>query len=166
MLTRQYTLKGEPLEIYCIDTSALVEMWRVTHRPQTFPSLWQDLEKLIKAGKLVSPEEVFEEIKKRDDDLFNWCKQNKSLFKRIDQEQIRELIEIEKKLENFGHFDREHDADPWVLALASVKDGIVISQEKYTGDFKNPSRIPDACRALEIPHKKPSDFFEKEGFEY
>ena len=161
----QYTLECEPLKVYCFDTSTFIELWNVTHRPTTFPSLWKDIKNFIAAKKIISPMEVLNELQVQDDDLFTWAMKNKRGFIPIDQSQIEELRKIYSEIGTIGHKDRTFDADPWILALARSKNASVVSSEKHTGDKGNP-RIPDACKFLNIPHLRSSDVFEIEGLSY
>ena len=165
MLAQQYTLEYEPLKVYCFDTSTFIELWNVTHRPKTFPSLWKDIEKIIGAKKIISSVEVLNELQARDDDLFAWAVKNKQGFLPIDRIQIEELQKIHIEIENVGHKGRIFDADPWILALGRTKNAYVVSSEKHTGDKGNP-RIPDACKFLNIPYIRSSDVFEIEGLSY
>ena len=161
----QYTLEHEPLKVYCFDTSTFIELWNVTHRPKTFPSLWKDIKNFIAVKKIVSPIEVLNELQVQDDDLFAWAMKNKRGFLPIDQPQIDELKKIHSEIGNVGHKGRTFDADPWILALARSKNAYVVSSEKHTGDKGNP-RIPDACKFLNISHLRSSDVFEIEGLSY
>jgi len=165
MLSQQYTLDDEPLKVYCFDTSVFIELWNLTHRPKTFPSLWKDIETLIGANKIISSIESLNELQALDDDLYAWAKKNKRAFLPIDQHQITELHKIYSEVANIGHSDREFDADPWILALARVKSAYVVSCEKDTGDRGNP-RIPDACKFLKIPFLRISDVFDMENLSY
>jgi len=54
---------------YCIDTSAIIDLWRRKYAPDVFPSLWKNLENLISQGFLIAPRKVFEELEKQDDEL-------------------------------------------------------------------------------------------------
>lgn len=161
----QYTLEYEPLKVYCFDTSTFIELWNVTHRPKTFPSLWKDIKNFIAAKKIVSPIEVLNELQVQDDDLFAWAMKNKGGFLPIDRAQMEELKKIYSEIGNIGHKGRTFDADPWILALARSKNASVVSSEKHTGDKGNP-RIPDACKFLNIPHLRSSDVFEIESLSY
>ena len=165
MPAHQYTLENKPLEVYCFDTSTFIELWNVTHRQKTFPSLWKDIEIIITAKKIVSSVEVLNELQMRDDDLFAWAMKNKQGFLPIDQAQIEELRKIYSEIGDIGHKGRTFDADPWILALARSKNASVVSSEKHTGDRGNP-RIPDACKFLNIPHLRSSDVFEIERLSY
>ena len=164
-MVQQYTLEHKPLKVYCFDTSTFIELWNVTHRYKTFPSLWNDLEKIIAAKKIVSSVEVLNELQVKDDDLFAWAMKNKQGFLQIDRAQMEELKKIYSEFGNVGHKGRTFDADPWILALARSKNGCVVSSEKHTGDKGNP-RIPDACKFLNIPHIRSSDVFEIENLSY
>jgi len=164
-LAPQYTLEHKPLKVYCFDTSTFIELWNVTHRHKTFPSLWKDLEKIIAVNKIISPVEVLNELRVRDDDLFAWAMKNRKGFLPIDCAQMEELKNIYLEIGNVGHKGRNFDADPWILALARSRNAYVVSSEKHTGDKGNP-RIPDACKFLNIPHLRSSDVFEIESLSY
>jgi hypothetical protein len=60
---------------YVIDTSALINLWRVHYCPDVFQTLWnKDLEEIIHRKLLIAPQEVFNELQSRDDDLLKWGK--------------------------------------------------------------------------------------------
>jgi hypothetical protein len=62
-------------EIYCIDTSAIIDAWLDTYRPSSFPSFWEKMEEQIGLGYLISPQEVKEEIK-HPEELVTWTENN------------------------------------------------------------------------------------------
>jgi hypothetical protein len=64
-------------EGYCIDTSALIDLHTNHYPPDIFPGLWKDLEFLVDQGLLIAPDEVFQEIRVKDDELAKWGKSNK-----------------------------------------------------------------------------------------
>ena len=49
---------------YCIDTSALIDLSRRKYAPDVFKSLWKQIEELVKNGRIISHQKVFEELKK------------------------------------------------------------------------------------------------------
>jgi hypothetical protein len=62
--------------IYCIDTSALIDLDRL-YSKDVFPSLWEKhLVEIVEEGRLISPYEVREELERKDDELWNWIKVN------------------------------------------------------------------------------------------
>ncbi len=79
--------------IYCIDTSALVDL-KLWYRMSTFPSLWHNLGELVKDERLISAYQVLEELKEKDDELLRWARKNKRMFKAEDENQIQVVQEI------------------------------------------------------------------------
>jgi hypothetical protein len=68
--------------IYCVDTSSLIAAWQERYPIENFPKFWDRMDGLIVDGRLVSPVEVFNEIKKRSDELHGWLKSRKdSMFR-------------------------------------------------------------------------------------
>ena len=57
---------------YCIDTSAILDGW-VRHYPiDTFPALWDRLDRLVDSGRLCTSDEVLRELEAKDDDALAW----------------------------------------------------------------------------------------------
>lgn len=74
---------AEPPRIYCIDSSSLIAMKRVYPR-RSLGALWELVEQLAEAGRLIAPHEVFREIGKVEDDLKAWAKKRSGIFVPID----------------------------------------------------------------------------------
>jgi len=153
----------ELFQYYCFDTSALISMWREHYRPKNFPSVWKLMEQHIERGELVAPREVYDELEQGKDDLFEFVKrQQKSLFKELDEEQARFVFEVKAK---FPKLSDDHkvvpDADPFVVALAMQKGWKVVTSESD----KSPHKIPAACRFFRIPCLSPADFIQENRWE-
>jgi hypothetical protein len=133
-----------------MDTSSLIEGWERRYPPDAFPGLWRKLEALVASQRLVSPEEVREELKKKTDGVWAWAKTQDGLFVPVDEEQQVALLKI---LETYPRLvdskKNRSGCDPWVIALAQVRRLTVVTEEKVHG-IKNP-HIPDVCAALNIP---------------
>ena len=135
---------------YCIDTSALIHAWRRSYPIRNFRAVWERVDDLINEGRLLSSTEVFLELEKRDDDLFNWAKERQDMFIDIEDDELQHrMVEI------LGRYPRLVDtrknrsaADPFVIALASLYDPplIVVTQEGPTNKVEKP-HIPDVCIA-------------------
>ena len=52
--------------------------------------------------------------------------------------------------------------DPFVIAIAMVKSGTVVTEEKPTGNIAKP-RIPDVCDALGVHCLTPKEYIEAQG---
>lgn len=102
---------------YIIDASSLIELHR--HNPMDiYPSVWKNLESLVKKGFLIAPKEVLYEIMESDDQLAKWAKNQNNLFREPSEKQIEILKVILKNYPGIVKDDRKYDADGWVIALA------------------------------------------------
>lgn len=71
--------------VYSIDSSALIHGWHRVYRPQNFGFIWKRLTLLIEEERLKASIEVRHELKKKDDELYEWCKNYQdALFVEID----------------------------------------------------------------------------------
>ena len=140
--------------MYCIDTSALIDVWNVYPR-YNFPPLWGKIESLITSRDLQAPDEVYNELKRRPDALLDWARQHKEkLFRPLDESLQAQVRWILQRFPDLAKADKEvPDADPFVVAMARETKATVVSSEN-----KNPpghkKKIPNACDELGIPCKK------------
>lgn len=150
---------------YCIDTSAIIDLWRRHYPPDVFESLWRDIEGLIGQGMLVAPQEVFDEIASLDDELLKWAKQNKHMFESLDLSQISEVTTIEREFPNLVDPNKQTpDADPFIIALAKTKCWAVITSEKP--GTENRPKIPDVCRRKSVRCLSLIEFFREMNWKY
>lgn len=159
--------------VYCIDTSAWIEM-KERYPFGIFPSLWNKLNALIEGNRLISTQQVYEELKKKDDEIFQWVKQRKKMFKELDQEQVILAQDIITKFPQLIDPQKETpDADPFVIALALVKkrdltllgDQCIVTTEEKLGS-RNKPKIPDVCGHYALKHFSSLEFFNNEGWRF
>jgi hypothetical protein len=151
--------------IYSVDSSALIHGWRRVYRPKNFGFIWERLDALIKEGRLQSSIEVYNELEKKDDELFKWCKDRKDeLFVEIDDELQTEVARIMKAYSRLVDTVKGRSgADPFVIALASVAmPKLVVVTEEHPGKLK----IPDVCNAEKIDHCGLEDLIEREDWKF
>lgn len=154
--------------LFSFDTSSFIHAWNRAYRPKSFPSFWQHLEEAIRAGVVVASAEVLSELSRKDDGVYEWCKQlADDLAIDLDDEQQLHMQHI------MGTYPRLVDTvkgksggDPFVIALAKVRQGqiIVVSEEDF--GKKDSPRIPDVCRAEAIKCFKLVDFIEDRGWTF
>lgn len=109
-----------------------------------------NLEHRIDDGKLISSEEVYVELERKDDDLHKWMMARKQMFKSLDVE-IQQLAasvlaEHPRLVDTLRNRSR---ADPFVIATAIHQRAVVVTGEIATNKIGKP-RIPDVCRAKGI----------------
>jgi hypothetical protein len=154
-------------DVYCIDTSALVDLKNLYPR-HLFPGLWLKLEELIAEDRLIAPDEVLRELQQIDDDLYNWAHQHRRMF----QSPNEALVSLVQGLvHQYPRLTKERgrlDADPWVVAVAihsTTLDQrcVVISHERYKGGLK---RIPEICEQEGLDCVRLTDLFGREGWQW
>jgi len=148
---------------YSIDSSALIHAWRRAYRPRNFPSFWQHMDELIEESRLKASIEVLNELKKKDDDIYEWCKERKDkLIVDLDEETQDAVVDLMTNYPRLVDTAKGRSGgDPFVIALAQSSGAqmIVVTEE-------NPgkTRIPDVCEAEGIGVMKIVDLIEQEGW--
>ncbi len=150
---------------YSIDTCALIDL--KPYPRDIFEKLWVKLEKLIAQGLLISPREVLAELKKRDDIIAEWTRNNSKIFVSLDPVQ---MIEVRTILAEFPTLIDPNkitaDADPFVIALAKSRKWAVITSEKPRRSPDAKPKIPDVCMHYGIECYSLFDFFRKIGWKF
>ena len=138
--------------MYVIDTSSLVETWLRGFPPDVAPGVWERLDLLIAAGRLIAPDEVLNELERKADDLHAWAADRAGMFVELEDD----LIEATRKIVNTPEFQgmmkarpNRNSADPFVIALAQLRGYTVVSEERDDGPTK--CKIPHVCRRLDVP---------------
>ncbi|MGD0479158.1 MAG: DUF4411 family protein [Terracidiphilus sp.] len=137
--------------IYCVDTSSLIAAWQERYPIENFPKFWDRMDGLVKEGRLVSPIEVFNETKKRSDELHGWLKSRRDgMFRELDDDVQIEVAEVLQRFPRLvGDKKLRTSADPFVIALARITGHQVVTEEKPTGNLNRPN-IPDVCAQLSL----------------
>jgi len=157
-----------PKTVYCIDTSSLINLippWKKdVYRRDVFPTIWEKLESMIRKEELISPLEVYEEIKVGQDEIYEWVKNNKKMFRDVDECQIQKFQDVEKQYDkNYweNEINKPRWADPWVIALSVCEEAIIVAEEKNT-----PNRIPFISATFGRKCLNLLDFFKEIGIKY
>lgn len=139
-----------------------------------FPTLWDKLNMLIESKRLISHQQVYEELKGKDDELLQWAKQHKKMFRELDQEQNALVKKILAKFPRLiDPLKQTAEADPFVIALAIIErrnltmlgdDCSVVSEEKPSRG--NRPKIPDVCNYYDLGHFLSLEFFSNEGWKF
>jgi hypothetical protein len=156
--------------VYCIDTSALVNMARRYSPLDALPfrPLWSRVEDLVTAGRLVAPEEVRREIEAGQDELVDWARQHPELFVATTPELVEMTTTLVRRYPELAGLDKTRlHADPWVIALAMVKSdlfsqGVVVADESS----RRPTAIPSVCQAESIECLTHVNWFGRQGWRF
>ena len=109
--------------MYAIDASALIDGWVRYYPPDVLPTLWQNIDGLITADRLRSPDDVKFELERGADELYNWCCAREQLFRAPSADLQDRVSDIVNRFPTFLP-ERTPDgiwADPYVIGLAQLK---------------------------------------------
>jgi hypothetical protein len=136
--------------MYSLDTSALLDGGRRYYPPDVFPPLWEKLSELIQGGKLSSPDEVREELKKKDDEVWRWAREQIGLFVPLADDIQSATVAILAAFPKLVDTRRGRgQADPFVIAHARVNGHVVVTGERRPGTKTKPT-IPYVCRHFNV----------------
>ena len=152
---------------YCIDTSALIDLWRKLYPPDVFSSLWGEIGSLVHKKELISPKEVLRELSVKDDELLVWVKTHdiRKMFKAIDREQQNSVSNILSSFQGLIDPNAIVGADPFVIALAMSRGWSVITSERPANPGSRP-KIPDVCRSYSIKCIGLLEFFREKNWNF
>ena len=154
------------MAFYSFDTSALINGRRDLLPPETFPSVWERVEAMIAAGTIRCVDEVERELAKRDGDaVHTWAKGQEGLFVDLDtdvQGATSQVLAAHPKL--LGTGKGRNGADPFVIALALARDGVVVTEE-HRGSITNP-KIPVVCEAVGVRSLTLVQFITEQGWTF
>jgi len=101
-------------------------------------------------GRLVSVDEVREEIAVQDDEVNEWASDNSNIFLPLEDDiqlKAREILLSHPTLVDTKK--KKGSADPFLIAAACLYGGSVVTEEKPSGG-PHREKIPDVCRTLGV----------------
>lgn len=150
---------------YSLDSDAAINAWR-DYPIDHFPKIWDWIEKMGSNKVLGMSEVVFKELEKGGDECFYWFKNRKEDFVHPNDEDVqKELDRLVNTYNNFGLITGKNEGDPFVIALAIVKDCVVVTNESMSNNMNGP-KVPDVCRAENIQWIKFVDVIRREGVRF
>ena len=142
-----------------IDASSLIHAWQ--HYPiKQFESLWRWLKDQIAEQKVATIPEIFEEVKKKEPDCYEWLKEAGIAKIRIDNAVIQSARQIAREL---GIKDDRYSTqggagynDLLLISVAHITRCSLITNEARQSrkpEKKANSKIPLVCQELSPPVK-------------
>lgn len=149
---------------FSFDTSGILDAWVRHYPPDVFPSIWDRMDESAKRNDIVVSEEVFQELKRKDDGIHEWIKNRDAMIIPIDSGVQARVTEIMTRFGRLVDTRRNRSGgDPWVIALALTQGLTVVAGERPSGNLSKP-KIPDVCSALGVPCIGVLDFFRLQGW--
>jgi hypothetical protein len=142
-------------QIYSLDTSFFMD-WQARFYPaDVFRSLEERIQTLIEDGRGRAVALVREEIDAvGTPELRAWAKRQRSLFVPMSSEIQKAGASIEARYPDLLDPKSPYQsADAYVIALAQIEGGVVVSQETSASEKRKPAKyhyVPDVCRELGV----------------
>ncbi|HEY2344221.1 MAG TPA: DUF4411 family protein [Chthoniobacteraceae bacterium] len=155
---------------YSVDTNVLMD-WQGRYFPtDIFPSILNYVDGLIAEARWLSPEIVEEELDAVGTaELTAWAKARPHMFVPLG-DLLAEALAIQARFPGLKDPKAEfEEADAYVIALAKLRDGIVVTQETSAAEKTRPRRthfIPDVCRELGLSCISLLGLMRREGWRF
>ncbi|HUU10591.1 MAG TPA: DUF4411 family protein [Phycisphaerae bacterium] len=144
---------------YILDADVFMCAARSYYAFDLAPRFWQSLIAHAQDGRVMSIDRVQTEIQRGKDELASWTKERfASAFMPTDDPQVidgyRELMEWVQSQDQFfaaAKAEFASKADGWLVAYATAKGYVVVTQEVLNADVKRKVPIPNLCEAFNVP---------------
>jgi uncharacterized protein DUF4411 len=137
---------------YSFDSSALIYAWSEAYPIESFESFWDRFDEMVNGGHALISEEVYEELGRKEDGLFEWVKQRPQIIvPHSDEVQAAVTTILGSHPLLIKARKNRSGGDPFVIAVAMCHHCTVVTQEGFGSE--NAPRIPNVCRAYEIGYQ-------------
>lgn len=151
--------------MYVFDTNIFITLGNFY--PKRFPTMWKRINELVEDGTLVSTREVYHELDNAcgETHIHEWIENHKDIFLIPTNEEcdiISQMFQIKQNLSIVKPKKIKRGApvaDPFIIALAKIKDYCVVTQESS-------NRMPKVCASLGVECIDFEGFLERENLGY
>jgi hypothetical protein len=143
---------------YWLDADVFIESRKGPYDFQIAPGFWELLRQKAGEGAIASTITVYDEILKGTDELVDWVKQQQDdfgMFLEPDDEVQAAFREIANYVQANYDIDKARTflggADPWLIAHAKAKGGIVVTFEAASRSIgARKVKIPNVCLEFDV----------------
>lgn len=151
---------------YSVDTSIIIDLRVRYYPPDVFPGLWQNIEDLIDAGRMIVADEVSTELQRGDDDCHDWVKGAPGLIAPSDGEVLGVVAKVATDFEDWSS-EQANWADPYVIGHAHSRGWTVVTSEKMSlSPLPGRTKIPNVCQHLAVPCMTLLEWARAEGWTF
>ena len=146
---------------YVLDTSVLTQAARSYYAFDIVPTFWDIMKQCAQNGHVISIDKVKDEIEEGKDQLKDWANGDFHFaFASTDDPNVlaayAQVIQWAMSQQQYtdaakAEFARAKNADAWVVAYAMAKGCVVVTQEESAPNSRAKIKIPDVCRAMQVP---------------
>lgn len=153
--------------IYVVDSNILRSLlFHFPKKGKIYELVWSSLDAGIKANRIISVDECFNELKRqfsKDTYALKWINAHLGMFQKPDDKEsiiIRDLF-MDRKMRESIHekniTDNRPSADVYLVAKAKAIGGTVVTEEKYK---QNSAQLPNICEKLGVRYASYDEFME------
>lgn len=144
---------------YLLDTNTLIEAKNRYYRMTVCPAYWNWVQRSHGAGIVASIEPVEAELKKGNDELADWVKNQGGLFLPVSDEATQQafarvaahVASQAAGMKAGALEDFLGGADPWLLAKAMTIPGtVIVTHEQFNPQVRRKYTIPNVCEAFGV----------------
>lgn len=156
--------------IYSIDTNVVMD-WQIRFYPtDVFTGMIERIDQLVDMKRWLAPALVQEELEAvGTQDAIAWAKARSGMFVPLN-EVLSEALSIQSRFPGLRDPKAEfEEADAYIIALAKIRNGIVVTQETPAAEKQRPRRshfIPDVCRELGLTCISFLGLMRREGWKF
>lgn len=144
---------------HLLDSNTFIEAKNRYYGMKICPAYWEWLLLQNNALEIASISLVFDELKRGNDELSNWVKDNSKLFLDVSDDATQQafgavaqmLADQAPKMKAGAFEDFLSGADPWLIAKAMTSGATIVTHEVHNRDMKKKFSIPNVCEELGIP---------------
>lgn len=138
---------------------------------ERFPSFWEDVDEQVDNRQILSVKEVYRELEYRttEEFMWSWIEKNKKIFKKPNEREMNIVSQI-LGMNKFRGLVKEKNiwegkpsADPFIVASAKIRNGCVVTEEKYK---PNAAKIPNACEHFSVKCINMNEYMQREKMKY
>ena len=145
---------------YVLDADVFMTAARSYYAFDVAPAFWSGLVREASNGRLLSVDRVKGEIQRGKDELVEWANRTfHRWFVATDEadviaayQEIMSWVQGQSQFFDYAKDEFARGADGWLIAYAKVKGLTVVSNEKFEPNIRGKVKIPNVCRAFNIPY--------------
>lgn len=157
--------------MYLLDANVFIEAKNYYYSFITFPGFWEWLDTEQDKGNIGSIKQIRDELLKGNDELAEWIKKRKdsSWFLPIDdvvtQQNLGQIATwvMSQPFKEAAKPEFLAGGDPWLIAKAKAIGATVVTQETFDAQTKKKVKIPNVCRAFNVPYINTFGLLEQNG---
>lgn len=157
--------------MYLLDANVFIEAKNFYYRFDTFPGFWDWLDAEQDNGQVASIKPIRAELLRGNDELAEWIKERNDLgwFLPVDDVETQQNLAqiavwvMEQPFREVAKPDFLGGGDPWLIAKAKAIGATVVTQETFDAQSMKKVKIPNVCRAFDVPYINTFDLIRQTG---